>query len=64
MNGTSGGFFYNDTPCNSNYSMTPAEPGVTGTELNFSAKRNSSLFGASETVQPKSMRSYFLIRYM
>ena len=31
--------------------------------LNYNASRSSPLFGASDTVQPKTMRAYYLIRY-
>lgn len=31
--------------------------------LPFNASKSNSLYGASDTVQPKTLRSYFLIRY-
>ena len=61
-NGSSGGFYYNDSPCTKRYSMDDAEPGVTGTELNFSATKCSSLYGASNTVQPAGLYGLILIR--
>ena len=62
INGANGGFYYNDSPCFKNYSMIEAGTGVTGTELNFSATNCSSLFGGSDTVQPKALYSLLLIR--
>ena len=31
--------------------------------ITFDARRSSTLFGASDTSQPKSLRGYFLLRY-
>lgn len=42
--------------------MSDAEAGVTGTELNFSATKCSSLYGASNTVQPAGLYGLLLIR--
>ena len=61
-NGTSGGFYYNNSPCTKKYSMSEAEAGVTGTELNFNATQCSSLYGGSSTVQPAGLYGLLLIR--
>ena len=42
--------------------MSDAEAGVTGNELNFSATKCSSLYGASSTVQPAGLFALSLIR--
>ena len=62
-NGAAGGFFFNESPCTSSYSMTTAAPGTTGTELNFGASKCSSLYGASNTVQVAGLFVQCLIRY-
>ena len=61
-NGASGGFYYNNSPCTKKYSMSEAEAGVTGTELNFNATQCSSLYGGSSTVQPAGLYGLLLIR--
>ena len=61
-NGASGGFYYNNSPCTQKYSMSEAEAGVTGTELNFNATQCSSLYGGSSTVQPAGLYGLLLIR--
>ena len=61
-NGASGGFYYNNSPCTKKYSMSEAEAGVTGTELNFNATQCSSLYGGSSTVQPAGLYGLYLVR--
>lgn len=43
--------------------FSPVSKDDESTQLNISADRSNSLYGASNTVQPKTLRSYCLIRY-
>lgn len=43
--------------------ITEHGQGISFGGLNYNASRSSPLFGASDTVQPKTMRAYYLIRY-
>ena len=60
---TDGDAFYSSDPYPRNKIFGENSTEQQNSLVNFDLSRSSTLFGASDTVQPKTLRAYFLIRY-